>query len=149
MTISWLMVNIIGKFNPLTKPTSEENSFCKWSYIHISTLSLFLMRAIWWAPYLAVRNFSLSFSQTGLILKLTVLLGVPGWDLPFRLLLVFPGWCWWWDSFKGSSIILYLKEEKIQLIISICNFMIFNYQPEIEKWMIWLFCLTAHSWPFK
>ena len=59
-------------------PTSVVNNFCKWSYIHISTLSRFRMSAIWWAPYLAVRNFSRSFSQTGLILKLTVLFGVPG-----------------------------------------------------------------------
>ena len=65
---------------------------CSLSYIHISTLSLFLMSAIWWAPYFAVRNFSLFFSSgSPPRLKFTCLLAAEEepepewWGVPVRL----------------------------------------------------------------
>jgi len=49
------------------------------SYIHISTRSLLRISAIWWAPYLAVKNFSRFFSSQPFDPpKLTCLFGVPG-----------------------------------------------------------------------
>merc|ERR1712079_490501 len=54
---------------------SVSQSSCSWSNIHMSTLSRFLMRAIWCAPYLAVRYFSRFFSSSSPpLLKLTFLL---------------------------------------------------------------------------
>ena len=58
----------------LTAPYSS----CNLSYIHISTLNLFLIRAIWCAPYFAVKNFSLFFSSPVPPPKLTCLFGVAG-----------------------------------------------------------------------
>lgn len=39
--------------------TGVEYNACSCSHIHISTWSLFLIRAIWWDPYFAVRYFFL------------------------------------------------------------------------------------------
>ena len=72
------------------------------------------MSDIWCAPYFAVRNFSLSFSQTGLILKLTLLFGVPGVVLFFRLL----PWCTDW-VFSGSSILIW--NSKLQSKLFFCK----------------------------
>ena len=87
----------------------------------MQTFNLFLMRDIWWAPYLAVKNFSLSFSQTGLILKLTLLFGVPGAWLVFRLPVRCTGWV-----FSGSSILIWN--------IASCKL---NFFAKNAKWISW------------
>lgn len=52
--------------------TAVPNSFSSSSYIHISTANRLRIRAIWCAPYLAVRNFSrLSLTASPFSLKLT------------------------------------------------------------------------------
>ena len=66
----------------LTAPYNSVNR----SYIHISTLSRFRMSAIWWAPYLAVKNFSRFFSSVPLPPpKFTCRFGVAGVCLWFEL----------------------------------------------------------------
>ena len=92
--------NTLFEIKSLTAP------YISWSlsYIHISTRSLLRMSAIWWAPYLAVRNFSLFFSSQPFDPpKLTCLFGVPGTsleagrdDLPF-------------SSFRDENSMIYLN----------------------------------------
>lgn len=74
------------------------------------------MRDIWCAPYFAVRNFSLSFSQTGLILKLTLLFGVPGVVLFFSA-----PWCTDW-VFSGSSILIWNSKLQTKLFFAKLQF---------------------------